>query len=95
MKRKLTVFLYRMFYYVNGERSKYEYVKRFKEQPISTEIELKQCNAWMKKVGVSKLYTNFTAVEDPCIILDVPSIATQLKIDRIKECHRQYENSKR
>jgi len=94
MKRKVSSLWYKLFSYVNGEHTKYEYVKHFKEQSILTEIELKQFNLWMKKVGVSKLYTTFVSIEDPNIILDVPSIATQLKIERIKECHRQYEKSK-
>lgn len=61
---------------------------------LQTEKEKESCEAWMKEIGVSKLYTKFNAFEDPAIIKDADVIPVQLKIDRIKECQRQYEYNK-
>ena len=65
-----------------------------KEAYISKELDFKQCNVWMKKVGVSKLHTNFTPFEDPNLVEGVPPIDVQLKTETIKEFRRKYESTK-
>lgn len=61
---------------------------------ISSEFEVRQCEEWMKELGVSKSYTKFKPFEDPNLVKDALSVAKQLKIERIRECQRQYEDSK-
>lgn len=89
----LTLAYYSLGYSEEQVKSRFV-IKKLTDVHVENEQDSKLCSAWMKKLGVSKLYTQFKAFEDPNIILDVPSISTQLKINRIKEFHRQYEEAK-
>lgn len=46
------------------------------------------CEAWMKELGVSSLYTTFKPFEDPLLVKDVSIIPVQEKIERIRTAQR-------
>lgn len=60
---------------------------------IETEEEKKDCEAWMKELGVSRCYTQFAPIEDPNLVQDATAVTLQIKIDKIKAYHRQFQRS--
>lgn len=67
--------------------------KKMDNLPVETEQQAIQRKAWMEEIGVSKMYTKFKPFEDPSLVTNAPAINVQEKILRIRELHREYQNS--
>lgn len=60
---------------------------------ISPEEKAK-CDKWMKEIGVSSMYSQHEAAEDPLLVKDAPLLSIKSKMESITHAHRQVENIK-